>query len=185
MGLGCPHVRKLFPEFCDHQTWKLSLYTEFIFILISNHQKSHKVIEMRKILFLLSRAFADIVWNCEAAANLCLNAKTFIPKKQICQKPSLNQDTTCLDQKYDLCKDSGHQFFETDEYTDEFCKQGGRSDKTTTDWVKPLNKLNICLKVDCGPSILEAQTSDRKKILNFRPFYSNEWAGVGGSNAER
>ena len=33
--------------------------------------------------------------------------------------------------------------------------------------------------------ILVAQTSDRKKILNFRPFYSNEWAGVGVSNAER
>ena len=33
--------------------------------------------------------------------------------------------------------------------------------------------------------ILVAQASDRKKILNFRPFYSNEETGVGGSNAER
>ena len=142
MGLGCPHVRKLFPEFCDHQTWKLSLYTEFIFILISNHRKSQKVIEMRKILFLLSRAFADIVWNCEQAANLCLNAKTFTPKRQICQESSPTRDTFCLDQKVDLCKDSGHQFFATGEYTKEFCIQGGRSDKTTTDRVKPFIYAN-------------------------------------------
>ena len=34
-------------------------------------------------------------------------------------------------------------------------------------------------------TILWAQGSGRNKFLNFRPFYSNEWAGVGGSNAER
>ena len=74
---------------------------------------------MKKILFLLGRAFADIVWSCDQAAELCLSDRTFIPEEEICE----NQ--TCLNEKTDLCND--HEVFRNGEYGQFFCEQGTRS----------------------------------------------------------
>ena len=97
----------------------MSLYTEFIFILISNQEKSREVTNMRKILFLLSIAFAEVVWTCDHAAELCLTERIFIPAEEICQ------DQTCLNLKKDLCDD--HELFKNGEYDQFFCEEGIRS----------------------------------------------------------
>ena len=74
---------------------------------------------MRQFLFLLSRAFAEVVWTCEHAAALCLSERIFIPEEEICQ------DQTCLNVKKDLCDD--HELFKNGEYDQFFCEEGTRS----------------------------------------------------------
>ena len=74
---------------------------------------------MRKFLFLLSRAFAEVVWTCDHAAELCLTERIFIPEEEICQ------DQTCLNLKKDLCDD--HELFKNEEYDQFFCEEGTRS----------------------------------------------------------
>ena len=74
---------------------------------------------MRKFLFLLSRAFSEVVWTCDHAAELCLSERIFIPEEEICQ------DQTCLNWKNDLCDD--HELFKKGEYNQFFCEEGTRS----------------------------------------------------------
>ena len=74
---------------------------------------------MRTILFLLGRAFADIVWSCDQAAELCLSDRTFIPEEEICE------NETCLSEKMDLCND--HEVFQNGNYSEFFCEKGPRT----------------------------------------------------------
>ena len=82
---------------------------------------------MINLLFLLTfseKAFADIVWTCEQAAEICINDRIFIPEAEICQ------DQNCLSEKNDLCNQT--TVFQNGQYSEFFCEQGTR----TADQVK-------------------------------------------------
>ena len=81
---------------------------------------------MRTILFLLGRAFADIVWSCDQAAELCLSDRTFIPEEEICE------NETCLNEKMDLCND--HEVFQNGNYSEFFCEKGPRTPNQVKYW---------------------------------------------------
>ena len=65
-----------------------------------------------------SKIFADIIWTCDQAANLCLFDRTFIPEHEICE------NTFCLDERPNLCLD--HSIFRTGQYSEQYCKHGRR-----------------------------------------------------------
>ena len=122
--------------------WEISPFSKFRLDFAERVTKLHLVyltrkirLWDRKILFLLGRAFADIVWSCDQAAELCLSDRTFIPEEEICE----NQ--TCLNEKTDLCND--HEVFKNGDYGQFFCEEGPRS-PNQVNWyisVRPRSKL--------------------------------------------
>ena len=62
--------------------------------------------------------FADIIWTCDQAADLCIHDMTFIPKHEICE------NTLCLDSNPDLCDE--HSVFQSRTYGKHFCEKGQR-----------------------------------------------------------
>ena len=79
---------------------------------------------MRNLLFLLAfaeKAFADIVWTCEQAAETCITDRVFIPEAEICQ------DQNCLNEKSDLCNQTA--VFQDRQYSKFYCEQGPRTEE--------------------------------------------------------
>ena len=77
---------------------------------------------MRKVLRIFpifwAEIYADIIWTCEQAADLCIHDMTFIPKHEICE------NTFCLDSNTDLCDE--HSVFQSGRYGKYFCEKGQR-----------------------------------------------------------
>ena len=112
---------------------------------------------MRNLLFLLAfadKAFADIVWSCEQAAEICINDRIFIPEAEICQ------DQNCLTEKNDLCNQTA--VFKDGQYSEFFCEQGTR----TTDQVIDTLQLSLFSLYDHDSVRLEAFVG-----LRIRPRY--------------